>query len=193
MEEWRDANIPNANYQVSNYGRVRRVIGLMTKEITGSIMNCGYRYIQLTREGKRYNYLIHQLVAEAFIGKPDNYGERHGDNLVIDHIDRNKLNNRADNLRFCSHKDNLRNSDWYIQEIEEQDPIKRRNLLASRKYVLNNGGRKRNKIGMGRIFKNEWGNYRAIITVDKVKHDKTFPTREEADAFLEPFRNPKGW
>lgn len=42
---------------------------------------------------------LHRLVAEAFIPNPCNYP-------VINHIDENKGNNRADNLEWCSAKYN---------------------------------------------------------------------------------------
>lgn len=52
----------------------------------------------------QYNSLgyIHRLVAIAFVPNPDNLHE-------VDHIDGNKHNNDAMNLRWVSHKDNINN------------------------------------------------------------------------------------
>ena len=45
---------------------------------------------------------VHRIVAELFIPNPDNKPE-------IDHIDTNKINNRVDNLRWVTRKENLNN------------------------------------------------------------------------------------
>lgn len=111
-------------YEVSNLGNVRRkLLGGGYKVINCSIMNRGYRYFQQYRDGKRINHLIHHIVAKLFIGERP-------ENDVIDHIDRNKLNNCVDNLRYCSQLENMKNQDRYKQEITEQDPEKRHPLVC---------------------------------------------------------------
>lgn len=90
------------NYQISNKGRLRKKTSNGYKYIKGSVKDNGYRYIQLRKNNKRYNYYYHHLVAEHFIGKRPN-------NKVIDHIDRNKLNNKVTNLRYTSVSNNNKN------------------------------------------------------------------------------------
>ena len=51
------------------------------------------------RQIKKY---VHRLIAETFIDNPHNYTE-------VDHLDRNKLNNCVDNLRWCDVKTNRQN------------------------------------------------------------------------------------
>ena len=58
-------------------------------------MKQGYKYFQ--------NKPLHKILAEAFIPNPNGYTE-------IDHINRNPLDNRLSNLRWCSRTINIRNS-----------------------------------------------------------------------------------
>jgi hypothetical protein len=99
MEEYR---LSFDNYYISDLGNIKNG----EKVLRCSILPNGYKYIQIKRNGKRINKYIHHLVCKAFIGDRPN-GE------VIDHIDRNKLNNNKDNLRYCSYSDNCRNTDRY--------------------------------------------------------------------------------
>lgn len=59
----------------------------------------GYLYTRVDYK----TYTIHRLVAETFIPNPENLPE-------VDHINRIKTDNRVDNLRWSSVKDNRRNS-----------------------------------------------------------------------------------
>ena len=114
------------DYEISNYGNVRRLLKNGSYKILNcSIQNRGYKYFQMKRDNKSKNYLIHQLVAEHFIGpRPEN--------LDIDHIDRNKLNNNFNNLRYVSHLENMRNTDRYISEIPSN--IEDRHIKVCKKY-----------------------------------------------------------
>ena len=101
------------DYEISNLGNCRKKLkNGKYKIIKGSIQSKGYRYFQLNRNNKRINKLFHQLVAKCFIGERP-------DNLVIDHIDRNKLNNNVNNLRYISFYDNLKNCNRYRDDIKE--------------------------------------------------------------------------
>jgi hypothetical protein len=79
-------------FEISNKGYVRNI---MTNTIrNGSVNNRGYLRLKLTRGKKdKYQVLIHKLVLDAFLPKPMN-------NLVSNHKDGNKLNNRLDNLEW---------------------------------------------------------------------------------------------
>lgn len=57
------------------------------------------------RLGKGKKYYVHHLVASKFLPAPTE------DNLVIDHIDRDRYNNHASNLRWVSCSVNSRNTD----------------------------------------------------------------------------------
>lgn len=127
MEEWKCCF---ENYEISNLGNCRRKLILGDyKIIKGSIQNRGYRYFQINRNGKRTNYLFHHLVAEQFISKRP-------EGLVIDHIDRNKLNNNVNNLRYVTQKENCCNTDIFISEIPMG--TENRHLLVCKLYVEKN-------------------------------------------------------
>lgn len=98
-EIWK--NIPDIEgYQVSNLGSVKKInTDIFEKD---SILNPWIEkgYFRLSLNGKRFK--VHQLVAMAFLGhKPC----RH--KLVIDHIDSNPSNNRVENLRIVTNRENL--------------------------------------------------------------------------------------
>lgn len=68
-------------------------------EIKSRLNTQGYFYVQLCKEGKSSEHSVHRIVYEAFNGKKS-------DNLVIDHIDGNRLNNNLTNLRKLTTREN---------------------------------------------------------------------------------------
>lgn len=117
-------------YEVSNIGNVRRkLLNGGYRELKCSVKR-GYKYFHLNRDGKSITHYIHQIVAKLFIGERP-------ENNVIDHIDRDKLNNKVSNLRYCTHLENMKNQDRYKTSILEQDPIKRKKLINKDYYQAN--------------------------------------------------------
>lgn len=99
MEEWRDIKGYEGLYQVSNYGRVKSLNYNHTGEERilkpGKVGKTVYYKVILCKDGKTYNKWVHRLVAQAFIPNPDNLPE-------VNHKDENGLNNRVDNLEWCT-------------------------------------------------------------------------------------------
>jgi hypothetical protein len=85
------------NYHVSNSGNV---INSKTGKIRKpTINNSGFFTIALYKDTKIKSYLLHRLIAVAFVENPDNKS-------CICHIDHNKLNNNLENLRFSTSQEN---------------------------------------------------------------------------------------
>ena len=114
MEKWKQIEGYEGYYEVSNFGSVRSVDRIIQKEhksgyiidqlMTGKIrklskQNIGFLKLTLSKSGVHKQFLVHRLVAEAFIpkveGKPD-----------VDHIDFNKENNCVENLCWTEDHEN---------------------------------------------------------------------------------------
>jgi hypothetical protein len=106
IEIWKD--IPNYEgmYQVSNLGNVKSFIthnGTNTRILKPSITIHGYLYVSVYRNLKQKKFSVHVLVAMAFLGHKPN-GKL---DIVVDHKDNNKLNNRLDNLQITTARENV--------------------------------------------------------------------------------------
>lgn len=86
------------NYYINNYGTV---YNKHLKELRKEKTKGGYLRVTLYKNGKPKHFLIHRLVAQAFIPNPKNLPE-------VNHIDNNPVNNRVDNLAWCTAKENVR-------------------------------------------------------------------------------------
>lgn len=106
MEEiWKDVVGYEGYYQVSNFGRVksleRKIPARKAKRAKSETImnqtknNTGYLMVNLCVNQFRKKFLVHRLVAIAFIPNPDNLPQ-------INHKDENKENNCVDNLEWCN-------------------------------------------------------------------------------------------
>tara|TARA_A100001391_G_scaffold155368_1_gene113170 strand:- start:785 stop:1261 length:477 start_codon:yes stop_codon:yes gene_type:complete len=129
------------------YSKVRRGGGGFKKKI---LNKQGYYTIAFTKNNKIYNRCLHRLIAEAFIPNPDN-------KPCVDHIDRNRLNNNIDNLRWVSYAENNLN----------------KNIKGS--------------IYINKIIKNEikYEYIRASVSVNQKKINKNFKSKEEAQKWID--------
>ena len=111
-------------YKINNYGEV---LSLRSNKILKPNNNgIGYFIIQLCKNGKRKNYLIHRLVAEHFLDNPNNLPE-------VNHKDEDKSNNFVNNLEWCKHKYNMN----YKQLQKRQQISKEYNKLLKSLFFLN--------------------------------------------------------
>jgi hypothetical protein len=79
-----------------------------------SIDKDGYLHTSCNIKGNIKNLHLHRIVAEAFIPNPEN-------KISVDHINRNKLDNRIENLRWASCKEQELNKDRTIRSMELHD------------------------------------------------------------------------
>ena len=105
MEEWKWIDGYEGEYQVSTKGNIKS----FKKYKEGAILKPKkdgkdrYLMICLSNNGSQKYYLIHRLVAQAFIQNPNNKEE-------VNHIDGNKKNNNVENLEWVTHSENIRHA-----------------------------------------------------------------------------------
>ena len=98
MEIWKK-NINYPGYEFSNKGRIRSYWShkgfdyLKNPRILKPGFNRdGYKIVTLA--GKKC-YILHRIIAETFLKNPNNYP-------TVDHLDRNRANNKIENLRWAN-------------------------------------------------------------------------------------------
>lgn len=102
---WRDVIGYEGKYQVNTKGEIRSLnYGRMNKIclLKPYLGNRGYLSVVLSKGNKTKIKMVHKLVAESFIPNGDN-------KPFIDHINNIKTDNRVENLRWVTHKENMRN------------------------------------------------------------------------------------
>ena len=115
-EEWRDVVGYEGLYQVSNLGRVRSldrtIVDTMGRKRVskGRILRLGkvrsgYLNAVFTVDNKSVNKSVHRLVAEAFMPNADF-------SLDVHHVNGDRCDNRVENLRFVTTKENNALRSW---------------------------------------------------------------------------------
>ena len=106
MEIWKDISGYDGKYQVSNFGNVRSFSKWKNGELLRpGISKTGYYFVNLVRFGREKIdcHRVHRLVAKSFLENPNDLPE-------VNHIDGNKLNNRVENLEWCSRERNIQHA-----------------------------------------------------------------------------------
>lgn len=131
-------------YFISSLGRVKS-----TKQWNGSserilkqgISKKGYSVVVLSKNNNTKTFLVHRLVAFAFIPNPQNFNQ-------INHINEIKTDNRVENLEWCTNSYNMSYGSRLLKQIQkcskpvlcvETDVVYPSEIDAARKNNLNQG------------------------------------------------------
>ena len=87
----KDRYVPGKN------GSKRLIKGRILKQ---NLSKDGYKYVGFGENGKKFRLRVNRVIAVTFIPNPDNLPE-------VNHIDCDRTNNRADNLEWVSHQENV--------------------------------------------------------------------------------------
>lgn len=137
-EVWKDIPGYEGYYQASSEGRIRSLDHelsyvkhyehkdvLATHMFKGRILHqtytSGYLGCIFSIDGKTTYPLVHRLVALAFVPNPENKPQ-------VDHVDGDRTNNRPENLRWVTPKENHANAiekgEHISQQVHKKKPIR---------------------------------------------------------------------
>jgi hypothetical protein len=114
VEEWKDIEDYEGIYQISNIGRCKS-LGRTIEAVNGVIyryktiilkqQTCkqGYKKVTLGTYKRKKSFLVHRLVANAFIDNPENKPQINHKNCI-------KGNNNIENLEWSLCVDNIRHA-----------------------------------------------------------------------------------
>lgn len=160
-EIWKDVIGYEGLYKISNKGNVRSMTHRKCVHGIDTISNAdvmlkptdngnGYLIVPLFKDKTRKIHYVHRLVAEHFIDNPEKF-------QIVNHIDGNKKNNKANNLEWCTQKHNV----ICASDKMKKPKAKCKNTNTGEKYIRLSNGK-----------------YRLCIKCVSV--DKTFNSLEEA-------------
>ena len=153
IEEWRYIEGYEGLYQVSSKGKIKSVerTDRNNHKVKEKIRKLnsdkyGYLMVNLWKDGTNKTSYIHRLVAQAFIPNPDN-------KPCIDHINTDKTDNRVENLRWVTPKENINNPISREKFVNnrykiEEGKHKRINYKPSKQAVIKMAEKHKKPIGM---------------------------------------------
>ena len=124
------------DYQVSNYGRIKRFYKNGKPKIIKPNLNVGYLRVCLCKDNKPKNFSVHRLVALAFIPNPENKPQ-------INHIDGCKLNNYVRNLEWATAQENTQHahSNGLVNVPQGEEQVQAKLTNEQVEYIRNNPDR----------------------------------------------------
>lgn len=100
IEIWKSLDfLGYPDYEVSNFGRVKSLKRGKEKILHQGKNKKNYLHLELWENGKGKHFLVHRLVASAFLKNDNNLP-------CVNHKDENPSNNRVENLEWVTPKEN---------------------------------------------------------------------------------------
>jgi hypothetical protein len=169
--EWRDIKGYEGIYEVSNtglvrshkdktttnkHGKVKKWNQIILKQKVGSDNCCR---VNLHKDRKAKTFLIHRLVAFAFLEKPEGKD-------FVNHIDGNRLNNHLSNLEWCNYTEN-NNHAFDNRLIKTSQQIKLINIVTKEEHIFRSKAKASEFLGKNNGFVSylilkgvkSWGNF----------------------------------
>jgi len=117
MERWKTIK-RHPQFEVSNKGAVRHKKFKRLRKFRNAR---GYYQVALRTNGILESFQVHRLVAENFL--PDwDCGKD------VDHVNRIRNDNRVENLRMMTRKENCKNRSYYLNIIEQTIKLHKKGL-----------------------------------------------------------------
>ena len=114
-EIWKDIPGWEGVYQVSNLGRVKSLLrGIIRKQHPHEDE---YPLVTLVKGKSFLSFSVHRLVASLFVPNPDN-------KPAVDHINGDRRDNKASNLRWATTLENCRNPITVARKFGRLSPMK---------------------------------------------------------------------
>lgn len=134
--------------EVSSFGRVKSLNGRWDKtpRIMKLRIKAGYLQVGFHKGGNVKYFLVHRLVAQAFIPNPESKPQ-------VNHIDGDKLNNHMSNLEWCTQSENQNHAyDTGLQVAQQGEDSRDAKLTNEQARYVRNNPQRLNTVELGKMF-----------------------------------------